>query len=79
MKQKMLLAAGILGSTAVILGAFGAHALRGILTDHQLSIYQTGVQYQFIHALALLGLASRRLYTEIPGVRIAAGLFVLGT
>ncbi|RMG84488.1 MAG: DUF423 domain-containing protein, partial [Bacteroidetes bacterium] len=33
----------------------------------------------FIHALALLGLASRRLYTEIPGVRIAAGLFVLGT
>ena len=40
-----------------MLGAFGAHALRGSLSAASLSAYQTGVQYQLVHALALLGVA----------------------
>ncbi|MFC0211357.1 DUF423 domain-containing protein [Paenibacillus chartarius] len=39
---------------AVALGAFGAHALKNFLTPDRLAIYQTGVQYHFIHALGLL-------------------------
>ncbi|PHR93672.1 MAG: hypothetical protein COA69_03290 [Robiginitomaculum sp.] len=47
----------ILGSlfalTAVVLGAFGAHALKSNLDLSQLSAYETGVRYQFYHAFAL--------------------------
>src|SRR3982751_2526256 len=39
---------------AVGLGAFGAHALRGMVTPELLSAYQTGVQYHFYHSLGLL-------------------------
>ncbi|WP_339068751.1 DUF423 domain-containing protein [Teredinibacter turnerae] len=42
------------GALAVVLGAFGAHALKSILAEHPMSIWQTAVQYQFYHALALV-------------------------
>lgn len=44
---------GIAGASAVVLGAFGAHALRGVVDDHGLGIWHTGVEYHFWHALAL--------------------------
>lgn len=44
---------GIAGASAVVLGAFGAHALRGVVDDHGLEIWHTGVEYHFWHALAL--------------------------
>jgi uncharacterized membrane protein YgdD (TMEM256/DUF423 family) len=44
---------GIAGASAVALGAFGAHALRGVIDDHGLEIWHTGVEYHFWHALAL--------------------------
>lgn len=40
--------------TAVILGAFAAHGLKHKLSEPLLSAFQTGVQYQFYHALGLL-------------------------
>ena len=40
--------------TAVILGAFGAHSLKQVLTENQLSSFQTGINYQFLHGLAIL-------------------------
>lgn len=45
---------------AIILGAFGAHALKKVLTIDQLSTFETGVKYQMYHALFLLfiGLSS---------------------
>jgi len=39
---------------AVVLGAFGAHALKTRLGTEMLTVYQTGVQYHFYHALGLL-------------------------
>jgi len=42
------------GFLAVGFGAFGAHALRNKVPENLLSAFQTGVQYQFYHALALL-------------------------
>jgi uncharacterized membrane protein YgdD (TMEM256/DUF423 family) len=46
--------AAILGATAVIAGAFGAHALKEVLNPEALNSYQTAVRYQMWHALALL-------------------------
>jgi uncharacterized membrane protein YgdD (TMEM256/DUF423 family) len=47
---------GLAGATAVILGAFGAHALRDVLDARGSELWHTAVQYHFWHALAL-GLA----------------------
>ncbi len=44
----------IFACIAIILGAFGAHALKAILSDVQLISFNTGVRYQFWMALALL-------------------------
>lgn len=44
----------IFGITAIILGAFGAHALKKFLSVEQLTSYETGVKYQMYHALFLI-------------------------
>jgi uncharacterized membrane protein YgdD (TMEM256/DUF423 family) len=54
MDKKILSAAGFFGMTAIILGAFGAHALKKVLTIDQLTTFETGVKYQMYHALFLL-------------------------
>mgnify|MGYP002624209752 CR=1 FL=1 len=49
--------AGLLGALAVLIGAFGAHGLKPQLSAYQLEILEKGVQYHFVHTLALLGAA----------------------
>lgn len=44
---------GIAGASAVLLGAFGAHALRGVLDARGIELWHTAVNYQVWHALAL--------------------------
>ena len=52
---KLFLAIGGIGcGLAVILGAFGAHGLKDRLSEGMLTVYQTGVQYHFYHALGLI-------------------------
>lgn len=47
------LLAGLAGASAVLLGAFGAHALRGVLDAQSRELWQTAVNYHVWHALAL--------------------------
>ena len=54
MPQLVLTVAAAYGFIAVALGAFAAHGLKGKLTPELLGAFQTGVQYQMYHALALL-------------------------
>ncbi len=55
MSGAVSLALGALGGAiAVALGAFGAHALKAKLPVETLSVFQTGVQYQMMHSLALI-------------------------
>ncbi len=49
-----LLCGTIFGLTAVVLGAFAAHALKKKFTEDQQTSFETGVRYQFYHALVLL-------------------------
>ena len=44
-------------ASAIALGAMGAHYLKEILTASQLHSFETGVRYQFFHALAMISLA----------------------
>lgn len=64
MERKITLAAGFLGMTAIILGAFGAHALKKQLTVEELATFETGVKYQMYHALFLLFLGLTSLIGE---------------
>ena len=53
-KIKIFLAiASFMMALGICLGAFGAHALKSILDEHMLKIYNTGVQYQFYNTLGL--------------------------
>lgn len=66
------LAAGgaVLGMVGVILGAFGAHAMRARLSPELLDVWQTAVQYQLWHVLAVLAIAA--LGAQLPGTRLLA-------
>jgi uncharacterized membrane protein YgdD (TMEM256/DUF423 family) len=77
--QKIYLVIGtLLAGLAVALGAFGAHGLKKIATAEQVATYQTGVQYQIYHALALIlvGLLTDRIYNSF--ISSAGVLFVAG-
>ncbi|MFT5121857.1 MAG: uncharacterized membrane protein YgdD (TMEM256/DUF423 family) [Kiritimatiellia bacterium] len=78
MKRPILISAALLGMTAVILGAFGAHGLKELLSPEQLSSFETGVRYQMYHALVLLGITA--LFSEkLKIVKIMYGCFLAGT
>ncbi|WP_122532364.1 DUF423 domain-containing protein [Pseudomonas viridiflava] len=65
MLRSFLMLAAFFGFTGVALGAFAAHGLKGRLTAEYLTIFQTGVLYQLVHALALLGVAV--MAAQLPG------------
>jgi uncharacterized membrane protein YgdD (TMEM256/DUF423 family) len=50
----MIRIAAISGALAVAIGAFGAHGLKPRLSPYQIEIFEKGVQYHFVHTLALL-------------------------
>lgn len=54
MKEFVLAAATGFGALAILLGAFGAHALKKIFNEDQHKSFETGVKYQMYHALLLL-------------------------
>lgn len=78
MIRPFLLLAALFGLTGVALGAFAAHGLRSRLSADYLAVFQTGVQYQMIHALALFGVALLALHRPGRLVTAAGALFVLG-
>ena len=79
MWPKIFLAVGgLYGLLGVALGAFGAHGLRDRLEASQLSSWQTAVQYQLIHAIALIVVGVWLLHTGAVALRYAGTLFVAG-
>ncbi|MCU1762661.1 DUF423 domain-containing protein [Pseudomonas sp. 14P_8.1_Bac3] len=78
MLRGFLMLAAFFGFTGVALGAFAAHGLKNRLTAEYLAIFHTGVTYQLVHTLALLGVAL--LATQIPGRLItwAGASFAIG-
>jgi uncharacterized membrane protein YgdD (TMEM256/DUF423 family) len=57
MDRVFLRLGAVAGFLGVALGAFGAHALRGTLTSDRLAVFETGVRYQLIHAVALVAVS----------------------
>jgi uncharacterized membrane protein YgdD (TMEM256/DUF423 family) len=78
MKTNLLASAAIFGVTSVMLGAFGAHALKSIVTEDELKVYQTAIAYQFYHSLALLGCAILSLIRNNKWIYRSAYFFIAG-
>lgn len=72
------IAACVFAGSAVMAGAFGAHALRDRLGPDAMAIWHTAVDYQFWHALALLGIASLARQQD-AALRWVLRAFVAGT
>jgi len=53
MHKSFLIISAVLGALSVVLGAFGAHALKKIVSADAVATFETGVRYQFYHTFAL--------------------------
>lgn len=78
MQKITLLFAAISGLLATVFGAFGAHVLKSKLSLTLFSAFQTGVQYQFYHSLALLLLGVMLFHVHNRWLDLSAWAFILG-
>jgi len=68
--------ASVLGFLAVVLGAFGAHALKEKLSIESLNSFETGVRYMMYHALAILFINAYAGFTNHLKHRISILFFI---
>ncbi|GGF53246.1 DUF423 domain-containing protein [Alteromonas lipolytica] len=73
-----LLVGALLALLGVMLGAFGAHGLKNVLTDSALSTFEIGVRYQMYHALAIILLGGLSAHIASSWCRRAAVFFIIG-
>jgi uncharacterized membrane protein YgdD (TMEM256/DUF423 family) len=77
---RLFLAAGaVFALTAVVLGAFGAHALKDKLSVDMLAVYRTANDYQFYHALGLLAVGMvAGMMPQSSAIKWSGGLMIAG-
>ena len=78
MYKPAMTAGTLFAALAVILGAFGAHALKAKLPADQLQVFDTGVRYHFYHSFALLITGIAYLSYPFKQVRLASTFFIIG-
>jgi uncharacterized membrane protein YgdD (TMEM256/DUF423 family) len=76
---RLLRLGAALAGLGVAIGAFGAHGLKPLVTPERLAVFETGVHYHLVHALAILAAAgAAHLAPASAGPRWAGGLFAAG-
>ena len=79
MARTFIVIAALSGFLSVGLGAFGAHALKNRLDEYSLGVFETAVQYQFYHTLALLAVGLLTLWHPQSGLLRSSGFaFIVG-
>ncbi len=76
--QQFFVLGCFLGALGVTAGAFGAHGLKARLNPEMLAVFEAGVRYHLIHALALLATAWASTRWASWAIRAAGWLFVAG-
>jgi len=71
-------AGAFIAAISIMMGAFGAHLLKDILSIKAMELYETGIKYQIYHAFAMI--ISGILFQLNPGkqIKTASILFLLG-
>jgi uncharacterized membrane protein YgdD (TMEM256/DUF423 family) len=77
MDKKIIATGAFLGMLAIILGAFGAHALKKVLSVDELVTFETGVRYQMYHAFFLFFVATRK-ELSLKTLKVIYNLVVAG-
>ena len=78
MEKYVLLIAALYGALGIIFGAFGAHALKKVLSEDLLKSFETGVKYQMYHAIVLLVIGFQFSFTDTIEKSVAWS-FIIGT
>jgi uncharacterized membrane protein YgdD (TMEM256/DUF423 family) len=78
LQQTMFQAGCILAGLGVALGAFGAHGLKTAVPAADAAVFETGVKYQFIHALAILAMSFGYARIKHNVAKVSFGLFIAG-
>lgn len=78
MQARFMLFAAVAGFLGVVMGAFGAHALKHVLSEYHLDIYKTAVSYQMWHALllALIAALPAQKHLTWAGWALVAGMML---
>ncbi len=76
--KSILTIAAISGLLAVVLGAFGAHVLKTMISPEMLEVFKTGVQYQFYHTFALLAVGILMHFNTSKALKWAGIFFLMG-
>jgi Uncharacterized small membrane protein len=78
MYKPALISGSVLAALAVVIGAFGAHALKEKLGPELLPVFETGVKYQFYHSFALLATGLAFMAYPHKQLKMATLFFVIG-
>ena len=78
MYKQAMTAGALSAALAVVLGAFGAHALKAQLPPDQLLVFETGVRYHMYHSFALLVTGIAYMSFPFKQIRLATIFFIIG-
>jgi uncharacterized membrane protein YgdD (TMEM256/DUF423 family) len=79
MHKALMFTGAVLTALAIMMGAFGAHALKGHLSEEMLTVYKTAVEYHIYHALGMLLVGI--LWKQYPTATLitwSGGMMMLG-
>lgn len=78
MYKQAIVAGALFAALAVVLGAFGAHALKAVVAADKLLVFETGVRYHFYHSIALL--VTGIVFMQYPAkqLKLAGTFFMVG-
>ena len=78
MKLNSIKIGALIAALSVIMGAFGAHLLKDILSVKALELYETGIRYQLYHAFGLIIAGISFQLNPSKQLKTASILFLLG-
>ena len=78
MARPILMSGALMAFLGVAIGAFGAHGLKPFLSEHMLTVFETGVRYHLIHALGILSAGLSLVYVPLRQFKWAGWAFFLG-
>ena len=78
MVKNIIITASVFAAVAVLLGALGTHALEGLITTDKLISFETGIRYQFYHAIALLAITGLQYNFKSKFYNYSALFFIIG-
>ena len=77
--SKFIAIGAVSAAISVAAGAFGAHGLRGKISDDMLTVFETGAKYQMYHALGLILIGVVLMHKPISALNTAGWLMAVGT